>query len=284
MHGPAAPHITMLLPVIITFIVTSTPIVIDVPPAIPYDATTTLRLAAVRTELVTQGVPELYFAGLLADPRAKVYPKPSSTAPAPVQKVDWAAVRRNLMKSSSIAAGKKFIAAHRAALTNAQARYGVSREAITAVLRVETNLGTITGTTPVFSVFLTGLANTVTARGVKSYGDNLAALARYCHESGADCLALKGSYAGALGWPQFLPKSLMIWGVDGDGDGKVDLFDPADAIPSAANFLQSHGWGNTTKSRAAALGRYYGSSVGYPYATLDYGEALKVKSKAASAR
>src|SRR6185369_11602712 len=60
--------------------------------------------------------------------------------------------------------------------------------------------------------------------------------------TGVDPLDVRGSGSGAFGLPQFLPSSYLRFGVDGDGDGRVSLYDPADAIASAANYLAGHGW------------------------------------------
>jgi peptidoglycan lytic transglycosylase B len=57
-----------------------------------------------------------------------------------------------------------------------------------------------------------------------------------------DPLGIRGSKSGAFGYPQFLPSSYLRFAIDGDGDGQVSLYEPADAIASAANFLASHGW------------------------------------------
>ncbi len=65
----------------------------------------------------------------------------------------------------------------------------------------------------------------------------------FARESGIDPFSLRGSYAGAVGWPQFMPGSIRSYAVDFDGDGKVDLRNsPVDAIGSIANFLVAHGW------------------------------------------
>jgi membrane-bound lytic murein transglycosylase B len=60
--------------------------------------------------------------------------------------------------------------------------------------------------------------------------------------TGIDPLDVRGSGSGAFGLPQFLPSSYLRFGVDGDRDGRVSLYDPADAIASAANYLARHGW------------------------------------------
>jgi membrane-bound lytic murein transglycosylase B len=65
---------------------------------------------------------------------------------------------------------------------------------------------------------------------------------RLAERLGIDPLGIRGSPSGAFGLPQFLPTSYLRFAVDGNGDGLVSLYDPADAIASAANYLVSHGW------------------------------------------
>jgi membrane-bound lytic murein transglycosylase B len=75
---------------------------------------------------------------------------------------------------------------------------------------------------------------------------NLLALVRQCKARGIDPLTVKGSWAGALGFPQFMPFSLR-WAEDGDGDGKIDLYTFDDSIASIANYLEQHGWARSAE-------------------------------------
>lgn len=240
-----------------------------------FDMNDTFRLLNVQLELLSEGVPPAYFSQLMNDPRAKVYAPPVvSTSTEPTPGIDWALIERNMLQQSSIDQGKVFISENLTAMQATQRQYGVSPYALTAVMRIETNLGSFTGRTPVFNVFLSNMANAETRWTWPK--ENLVALVTYCYKNNIDCLALKGSYAGAFGWSQFLPVSVQNWGVDGDGDGIINLFEPVDVIPSTANFLKEHGWKTTTASRVKALAAYYGSPVGYTVVTLNYGEALKL--------
>jgi membrane-bound lytic murein transglycosylase B len=78
---------------------------------------------------------------------------------------------------------------------------------------------------------------------------------------------------GAFGLPQFLPSSVLSYGVDADGNGQIDLFMIQDAIFSTANFLVNHGY---HKNKYLAFSRYYGSSRGYPRAVTLYASALSL--------
>jgi membrane-bound lytic murein transglycosylase B len=236
-----------------------------------------LRLLVAKLQLAQAGVPLEYTEQIFNDTRAKIYPPPAPRDPnlPPPPGIDWAKLQASMLDPASVAKGTTFIQQYQDAFAKEQAQYGVSPQAITAVMRIETNLGSYLGGTPVFNAFLTQAVNTPSASTASWATQNLVAHVKYCYQSQKDCLGIKGSYAGAYGLTQFLPYSVQTWGVDGNGDGVVDLFNPLDAIPSTANFLVAHGWSTTTSSRAKALASYYGSSVGYPTVTLNYGEALK---------
>jgi len=70
----------------------------------------------------------------------------------------------------------------------------------------------------------------------------LQAYLKYVSEQNIDPLSVKGSFAGALGFAQFVPSSVLMYGVDGNKDGRVNLYEHHDAINSVANYLKRHGW------------------------------------------
>src|SRR4029079_3422251 len=112
---------------------------------------------------------------------------------------------------------------------------------ITAIIGVETYYGANTGSYRVLDALYT-LAFYYPKRAEFFRGElsNLFALA---HEEGLDLATLSGSYAGAMGWGQFMPSSYRKYAVDGDGDGRRDLLgSPADAIASVANYFVRYGW------------------------------------------
>jgi len=202
------------------------------------------------------------------DPRLKVNPAPTG----PPRKIDWDRIIRDLVAPASVEKGRYFLEHHNADFQEAERRFGVDKEIIAAILRVESRFGENTGRSVVFNAFYTALVRRQEEERWKWAADNLAALAVYCRTAGKDCFAVRGSYAGALGPAQFLPKSAELFGADGDGDGFVDPFNLTDAIFSAASFLLQHGWRD---DQTAALGKYYGSARDYPRAVLAYAAALR---------
>lgn len=153
----------------------------------------------------------------------------------------WTAYRQRFIEPRRIAAGQRFRQQHAAALARAEARYGVPAEIILAIIGVETIYGRHTGRFNTFAA-LTTLAFDYPPRA-ELFRRELEALLLLAREEKRDPLSYKGSFAGALGLPQFLPSSRRLWGTDFDGDGHVDLAaSPADAIGSVANFLKEHGW------------------------------------------
>lgn len=153
----------------------------------------------------------------------------------------WTAYRQRFIEPRRIAAGHRFRQQHAAALARAEARYGVPAEIILAIIGVETIYGRNTGRFNTFGA-LTTLAFDYPPRA-DLFRRELEALLLLARDERRDPLSYRGSFAGALGLPQFLPSSRRQWGTDFDGDGHVDLAaSPADAIGSVANFLKEHGW------------------------------------------
>lgn len=153
----------------------------------------------------------------------------------------WESYRDRFVEPKRIAAGLRFRDEHRATLARAEARFGVPADVIVAIIGVETVYGRNTGRFNVFGA-LTTLAFDYPPRA-SLFRRELEALLLLAREQERSPLSYKGSFAGAIGLPQFLPSSQRAWGTDWDGDGRVDLSTSVDdAIGSVANFLAAHGW------------------------------------------
>lgn len=167
--------------------------------------------------------------------------------PPPGKTKNWTAYRERFVEPKRIQAGLDFWHRHETELNRAQAEFGVPPEIIVGILGVETIYGRQPGNIRVMDA-LTTLAfaypDTPNRQARMDYfrGELKQALL-YARESNLDPFSLSGSFAGAIGLPQFMPGSIRRFAVDFDGDGKIDLRNsPADAIGSVASFLSQHGW------------------------------------------
>ena len=159
----------------------------------------------------------------------------------PAESKPWYEYRPIFVTKSRIAKGVQFMDRHAADLDRAQAQYGVPPEIITAILGVETYYGQRSGTHRVLDSLVT-LAFDYPPRS-DFFRSELESYLLLTRDEHIDPLSLMGSYAGAMGQPQFISSSYRSYAVDFDGDGRRDLIkDTADAIGSVANYFQRHGW------------------------------------------
>ncbi len=153
----------------------------------------------------------------------------------------WEDYRATFVNERLLRSGLAFWRDHRGQLERARRTYGVPEEIIIAILGVETFYGRNTGRWRVIDALST-LAFDFPPRAPYFRGE-LENYLLFAREMELDVFALKGSYAGAIGIPQFMPTSYLRYAVDFDGDGVSDLSsNVADAIGSVGNFLKQHGW------------------------------------------
>jgi membrane-bound lytic murein transglycosylase B len=161
--------------------------------------------------------------------------------PIPFGQRNWLEYRARYLEDRRIQAGAAFWRANSAALERAETRYGVPAEIIVAIIGVETYFGRITGNFRTIDALATLSFDYL--RRADYYRKELVEFLLLAREQRVDPLAFKGSFAGAMGLPQFMPGSVRRFAVDFDGDGRIDLAaSAADAIGSVANFLVEHGW------------------------------------------
>lgn len=153
----------------------------------------------------------------------------------------WLAYRARFVTESRIAEGAEFWRRHAAALARASSERGVPEEIIVAIIGVETVYGRQMGTWRVIDALST-LAFDYAPRA-EFFRSELEQYLLFARDAGLDVFSVRGSYAGAIGIPQFMPGSYRRFAIDFDGDGAIDLrASPADSIGSVANFLVKHGW------------------------------------------
>ena len=170
--------------------------------------------------------------------------------PAESPLASWQSYRAVFLNAQRIEAGMQFWNRHAEALGRAAKEFGVPGEIIVAIIGVETVYGRNVGAHRVIDALAT-LAFDYPKRA-EFFREELENYLLFTREMRIDPLVVKGSYAGAIGIPQFMPGSYRRFAVDYDGDGRADLAtSPADAIGSIGNFLRAHGW---ARGEPAAFG------------------------------
>lgn len=181
-----------------------------------------------------------YVSGLLADAQRKQSIIDAISRPAERVR-PWHEYRAIFITDKRIAEGVEFMRKHAEALARAEKEYGVEAEVITAIIGVETSYGGNKGSHRVIDA-LTTLGFDYPPRA-EFFRRQLKSFLVLTREQQMDPLALTGSYAGAMGYPQFIPSSYQAFAVDFDGDDRVDIWNnPVDAIGSVANYFREHDW------------------------------------------
>ncbi len=229
-------------------------------PAMPLEQA---KAAFVRDTAAKYGVDAGYIESVLAS--AEIRESIIKAMSRPAEAKPWRDYRPIFISPARISGGQAFMARHRDALARVQARTGVPAEIIVAIIGVETSYGANTGSFPVVDALYT-LAFAYPRSGDPAKADRenrreaffrgeLAQLFALGKEQRLDITTLKGSYAGAMGWGQFMPSSYREFAADGDGDGRIDLFNSTDDVfASIANyFVEKGGWvrGGPVTVRAA---------------------------------
>lgn len=157
------------------------------------------------------------------------------------KKLPWYKYRNIFLKKKRINEGVAFLHKNREKLESAEKQFGVPAEIITAIIGVETFYGRIAGSYRVVDALNTlGFHYPKRAAFFRNELEQFLLLSR---EQGFDPLSLKGSYAGAMGMPQFISSSYRHYAIDFDGDNIIDIWNnPDDAIGSVANYFAEHGW------------------------------------------
>jgi len=202
---------------------------------------------------------------------------------------------------NSIKKARQYMKKHRQALASTQKRYGVDKEVITAIILVESQLGKLVGRSPTLNT-LSSLAS-LTDKNVRNMlWDQISSTSRlskkkyekwahkkskwayrelkaflnYTAAERIDPLTVSGSYAGAIGIAQFMPTNILALAKDGDNDGRIDIFNHADAITSIASYLKHYGWqANIDKAKAQKVIYRYNHSKYYVDTILKISGLLK---------
>ena len=252
-------------------------LVVCLSPLTGLGAPTPVAYTDLQYQLAREGLDKDYVSKVFADQRNQFLP--DIVRKIATLRKERPADYEQFLKPEVVARGRQYLQEYQKQLARARDQYGVDPGVIVAILTVESGLGKTTGKYPVFNVFAslavmdtpevireTGLPAYLYPRLKKKAGwgrRELKTFLSYCQKNRLDPFQFYGSWAGAIGYPQFLPSSLVNCGVDGDGDGKIDLFTHADAIASIANYLKKSGFhqNNPNSWRRAILA--YNNSDAY---------------------
>jgi len=201
----------------------------------------------------------------------------------------------------SIRKAKKFMQTHQEDLDRVEEAFGVESQVITAILLVETGLGTSTGNWSALNTLSTMAslkepearkrfwemipkAKRIPRKQYEKKADRksgwayreLKAFLTYAYQQGLDPAEVPGSIAGAIGYAQFMPSNILAYGKDGNNDGSVDLLNHADSMASIAYFLKRHGWRpGISREKAEKVIYHYNHSEYYVNVILKIANLLK---------
>lgn len=165
---------------------------------------------------------------------------PASPGYVPKPNGAWIRYNNKFITPTNISKGVAFWDQYEAALKRAEKEYGVPPEIIVGIIGVETGWGRNMGETRIIDALAT--LSFSYPRRAEYFTGELEIFLLMARAEGNDPLSLRGSYAGAMGYGQFMPSSFKQYAIDFDGNGHTNLWEPVDAIGSVANYFKAHGW------------------------------------------
>lgn len=232
--------------------------------------------------LIRDGYDTAWVRGIYQDPRAEFLP---AIAQINIKHVEDTAAHRTFLEEKNLSIARNYFARHRELLKRFESKTAVPAEIVVAILLIETKCGLDRDKAPVLNVLSTIAVCTdekivdqsytvlkarypdltvgevrrrAASRSRWAYRELQAFLDWLKRRPREDVYAHRGSWAGAIGLPQFMPSSLRAFGADGDGDGRIDLHEDADAIASVCHYLKRNGWktGQSDRQRRRVIWRY----------------------------
>lgn len=173
----------------------------------------------------------------------------------------WLRYRKKFITPDNVQNGVVFWNQYEDALNRAWQVYGVPPEIIVGIIGVETHWGRVMGKTRILDALATLSFNY--PRRAEYFSGELETFLLMARDEQDDPLNLKGSFAGAMGYGQFMPSSYKQYAVDFSGDGHINLWDPVDAIGSVANYFKAHGWVKGDQVAVMANGQAPGLPNGF---------------------
>lgn len=254
----------------------------------------------VRDRLVADGLDTRWVHSLYSDRRCEWL---QSIAAINLKHIEDTIAYKSFLSETNLQIARSYMGRQGALLDRFEKKTEVSAEIVTAILLVETKCGLDRDKAAVFNVLSTIAASSGPEHVEKSFKDisekypgitraelnrRSKSRSRWAYKelkiflewlegrTADEVISVRGSWAGALGLPQFMPSSLVSYGADGDGDGRIDLYSDADAVASICRYLSRHGWrGTLSEKKRRKIIWHYNHSPHYVETVLAIAERLR---------
>jgi len=233
-------------------------------------------LAAIRADAIKKGIPESYLNEAFAHEGIAIHDKIIDRFARPYEKKSWTDYKKLFVTKSRINKGTSFYGENKSALQSVGRKMGVDYYLILSIVGVESNYGRHRGDFTVFNALYTQIAKM--PRRTKWAKKELIEYLIYCYTDSIPPHSIKGSYAGAFGYGQFIPSSFNAYAADGNGDGLRMPYEWADVFASVGNYLVKNGYpiSNTSNEKQVYKSVYaYNHADNYVKAVLELRDKLK---------
>ena len=233
-------------------------------------------LSAIRADAIKKGIPESYLNEAFAHEGIIVHDKILDRFARPYEKKSWTDYRKLFVTDSRINKGTSFYGKNKSALQSVEKQIGVDLFLILSIVGVESNYGRHRGEFTVFNALYTQIAKM--PRRTKWAKKEMVEYLVYCYTDSIPPHSIKGSYAGAFGYGQFIPSSFNAYAADGNGDGVRMPYEWADVFASVGNYLLKNGYpvSNPANEKQVYKSVYaYNHADNYVKAVLELRDELK---------
>jgi len=233
-------------------------------------------LLAIRADALNKGVAESYLNETFAHEGIEIHDKILHRFAQPFEKKSWPDYRKLFVNESRISKGIVFYGENQSALISAGENTGVDPFLILSIVGIESNYGRHKGEFTVFNALYTQIAKM--PRRTKWAKKEMVEYLVYCYTDSIPPHSIRGSYAGAFGYGQFIPSSFNAYAADGNGDGIRQPYEWDDVFASVANYLIKHGYpvSKPTKENQVYKSVYaYNHANNYVKAVLELRDELK---------
>ncbi|MBT3478767.1 MAG: lytic murein transglycosylase [Candidatus Marinimicrobia bacterium] len=233
-------------------------------------------LSAIRADAIKKGIPESYLNEAFAHEGIIVHDKILDRFARPYEKKSWTDYRKLFVTDSRINKGTSFYGKNKSALQSVEKQIGVDLFLILSIVGVESNYGRHRGEFTVFNALYTQIAKM--PRRTKWAKKEMVEYLVYCYTDSIPPHSIKGSYAGAFGYGQFIPSSFNAYAADGNGDGVRMPYEWVDVFASVGNYLLKNGYpvSNPANEKQVYKSVYaYNHADNYVKAVLELRDELK---------